>query len=188
MMASGVAMRAPKAGNVPERPRPTVVKAIKSAAGQLSKRDYAMLRALLAGFLLSLTGFGSASAATLQPQSVDPTQMHGDHPVYVQIIVKACHAAETPLQPTNQGKSYDDEKPMTLAERKAALLALGCIDVPIPMDWVTWTMTPEACQGHAGYLAAMEFLQQRRDLAEYPAVGSWGCIVMDRPASGVISQ
>jgi hypothetical protein len=142
-----------------------------------------MLRLVLAGLLLGL-GFGAASAASIHPESVDPTQ----HPVYVQIIVKACHQAETPLQPINQGKSYDDEKPMSLEERKAAILALGCIDVPIPMDWVTWTMTPEACQGHAGYMAAMEFLQQRQDLGEFRAVGSWGCIVMDHPATGAISQ
>ena len=63
-------------------------------------------------------------------------------PVFVQIIVKACRPAETPLEPINQGESYDDEKPPSAAERKQLLVELGCIDVPMPMEWVSWPMTP----------------------------------------------
>ena len=108
--------------------------------------------------------------------------------VYVQIIVKACPQAETPLEPINQGKSYDEEKSMSLEERKASLTAQGCVDVPIPMEWITGNMTPEACRSHAGYLAAMEFLQQRQDLAGLQAVGAWECMVTEHQVVGAINQ
>ena len=104
------------------------------------------------------------------------------------LIVKACHRAETPLEPTNQGKVYNDEKPMPLEERKAALVALGCIDVPVPMDFLADALSPSSCMGHGGYLAAMQFLEQRQDLAEFPAVGSWECIITDHEVIGAESM
>jgi hypothetical protein len=107
---------------------------------------------------------------------------------YVQIIVKACPAAETPLQPINQGKFYDREKSLTPAERKAMLAELGCIDVPIPMEWLTQEMSAAGCKGHAGYLASMQFLQQRQDLAKYPAVGAWECIISPHEVVGALIQ
>ena|SRR5688572_25784187 len=107
---------------------------------------------------------------------------------YVQIIVKACPAAETPLQPINQGKFYDQEKSLTPAERKAMLAELGCIDVPIPMEWLTQEMSAAGCKGHAGYLASMQFLQQRQDLAKYPAVGAWECIITPHEVVGALIQ
>ena len=88
-----------------------------------------------------------------------------DHTVYVQLVVKACPQAETPLEPINQGKIYDNEAPLTLEQRKAALVTLGCIDVPVPMDFLADAMSPSACMGHGGYLAATQFLEQRQDLA-----------------------
>jgi hypothetical protein len=106
----------------------------------------------------------------------------------VQLIVKACHRAETPLEPINQGKIYDNEKSMTLAERKAALMALGCIDVPVPMDFLADAMSPTACMGHGGYLAAMQFLEQRQDLSEFPAVGAWECVITDHEVIGAQSM
>jgi hypothetical protein len=108
--------------------------------------------------------------------------------VYVQIIVKACRPAETPLEPTNHGKVYDDEKPMTLAERKAMWVELGCVDVPIPMEWLSQEMTPAACKGHAGYIASMQFLEQRQDLADHRAVGAWQCVLSRSRIAGVASQ
>jgi hypothetical protein len=118
----------------------------------------------------------------------NPPVVDDQHPVYVQIIVKACPRAETPLEPTGQGTSHDDDKPMSLEERKSSLVAQGCIDVPIPMEWITGQMTPQACRGHAGYIAAMQFLEQRQDLAGLPAVGGWNCIVTDHQVVGAISQ
>jgi len=56
------------------------------------------------------------------------------NPPYVQIIVTACPPAETPLEPINQGKSYDNERSMTRAERTAYFRASGCIEVPIPAE------------------------------------------------------
>jgi hypothetical protein len=140
-----------------------------------------MVRHLIAAFALSLAGFGSAAAGDAQTDPSQPNRMgeQKDKTVYVQLIVKACHRAETPLEATNQGKVYNDEKPMSLEERRAALVALGCIDVPVPMDFLADAMSPSACMGHGGYLAAMQFLEQRQDLAEFPAVGSWECIITD---------
>jgi hypothetical protein len=37
------------------------------------------------------------------------------NPPYVQVVVTACPAAETPLEPINQGKSYENERSMTRA-------------------------------------------------------------------------
>ncbi|ODR99989.1 hypothetical protein AUC68_02475 [Methyloceanibacter methanicus] len=118
--------------------------------------------------------------------SDQPTRMGTDKEktVYVQLIVKACRAVETPLQPINQGKIYDNEKSMTADERRALLLATGCIDVPVPMDFLADAMSPNACLGRGGYMAAMQFLQQRQDLHEFPAVGSWHCVITDHEVIG----
>lgn len=115
-----------------------------------------------------------------------PTRMGADKEktVYVQLIVKACRAVETPLEPINQGKVYDDDKPMTLEERKAVLTAMGCIDVPVPMDFLADAMSPNACIGHGGYLASMQFLKQRQDLHKFPTVGSWHCVISDHEIIG----
>jgi len=80
-----------------------------------------MIRHLIAVFALSLAACGSAAAADAQSDPSQPTRMgeQKDKTVYVQLIVKACHRAETPLEPTGQGKIYDNEKPLTLEERKA---------------------------------------------------------------------
>ena len=96
-----------------------------------------MMRTLIAGLALGMAITGTVKAAT--PDTPARGLPDDQHPVYVQIIVKACPQAETPLEPINQGKSYDDETPMTLEERKASLVAQGCIDVPIPMEWANGT-------------------------------------------------
>jgi len=145
-----------------------------------------MIRHVIAALALSLAVTGSAAAAEPEAQSDQPTRMGEpkDKTVFVQLIVKACHAAEIPLEPTGQGKIYDNEKPLSLKERKAALTALGCIDVPVPMDFLADAMSPNACMGHGGYLAAMQFLEQRQDLSEFPAVGAWQCVITDHEVIG----
>ena len=105
--------------------------------------------------------------------------------MYVEIIIKACPSAETPLEPTNQDHSYDDDKPKTLEERKAYSATLGCLDVPIPPEWMTRDMTYADCKGQAGYLASIQFLEQRQDLKAFPAVGYWVCVPHAYPAEGV---
>jgi hypothetical protein len=103
----------------------------------------------------------------------------------MEVIVKACPVVETPLEPSNQGHSYDADRPPTLDERKAYYAKLGCIDVPIPPEWMTEEMTYEGCKGHEGYLVSMQFLGQRHDLKSFPAVGYWVCVPQEYPASGV---
>jgi hypothetical protein len=149
-----------------------------------------MIRPMLAAVALTLAACGTAAAADAGTDPSQPTRLgeQQEKTVYVQLIVKACHQAEIPLQPTNQGKSYDDEKPLTLEERKAALVAIGCIDVPVPMDFLADAMSPAACMGHGGYLAAMQFLAQRQDLAEFPAVGAWQCVITDHEVVGAESM
>jgi hypothetical protein len=111
-------------------------------------------------------------------------------PAYVQIIVKACHPAETSLKPINQGKSYDHAKSMSDAKRNAMFKKLGCVDIPIPMQWVTGTMTPYGCQNHAGYLASMQFLEQRNESTHdgLTAVGGWRCIISNKPFVNTVGQ
>lgn len=138
---------------------------------------------------LTLIAFTFASCNFASAESVQKVALPDEQgPVYVQIIVKACRVADTPLEPTNQGKVYDDEKPMTLEERKAMWVELGCIDVPIPMEWLSQEMSPAGCQGHAGYIASMQFLEQRQDLAERRAVGAWQCVLSKSRIAGVASQ
>lgn len=141
-----------------------------------------MIRHVIAALALSAVACGPAAA----DDSDQPTRMGEDKEktVYVQLIVKACRAVETPLEPINQGKVYDDEKPLTLEERKAALIATGCIDVPVPMEFLAEGMSPTACMGHGGYLAAMQFLQQRQDLHGFSAVGAWQCVISDHEVVG----
>lgn len=165
-----------------------------------------MIRHLIATLALGLIATGSVAAA--EPEIQDKTQIEDkaeaqdksepsqptrmgaekEKHIYVQLIVKACRRAETPLQPTNQGKSYDDEKPMTGEERRLAITKLGCIDVPVPMDFLADAMSPNACIGHAGYMASMQFLEQRQDLHEFPAVGAWQCVVTDHEVIGATTM
>jgi hypothetical protein len=165
----------------------TVFKANKKNGPVGSHKKDSAMRTPIAGLALGLAVTGTAMAATTE--GVGPRGVPDDqHPVYVQIIIKACPQAEAPLEPINQGKSYDAEDAMTLEERKASLVNQGCIDVPIPMEWVNGNMTPQACRGRDGYIAAMEFLRQRQDLAGFPAVGAWSCMVTDHQVVGAISQ
>ena len=165
-----------------------------------SQRNAVMIRHLIATLALSLAACGPVVAAEPEVQDKaeaqdkakpsQPTRMGAEKEkrVYVQLIVKACRQAETPLQPTNQGKSYDKQKPMTGEERRASLAALGCIDVPVPMEFLADAMSPNACIGHAGYMAAMQFLEQRQDLAKFPAVGAWQCVVTDHEVIGATTM
>jgi hypothetical protein len=106
--------------------------------------------------------------------------------VHVEIIVKACPPAEPPLEPTNQGKIYDNEKSMTHEEREAYLAGIGCIDVPIPPEVIAGNteMTMAACRSHAGYLASMQYLEENATIP-FKAVGEWVCIPHAFPADGV---
>ena len=73
-----------------------------------------------------------------------PDQPPSETPqVYVEVIVKACPADQPDVQadrpdavrgyyaePINQGKSYENERSPTRAEREATFTAMHCIDVP----------------------------------------------------------
>jgi hypothetical protein len=146
-----------------------------------------MFRFVIAAFALGAVAYGAAAA---EDDADQPTRMgtDKDKTVFVQLIVKACRAAETPLEPTGQGKVYDNEKPLSLAERKAALTSLGCIDVPVPMEFLAEGMSANACMGHGGYLAAMQFLAQRQDLHGFTAVGAWECVITDHEVVGAQSM
>jgi len=144
-----------------------------------------MSRHLIAVLAILGVACGSAAAGDEESDS-QPTRMGADKDktVFVQLIVKACRVAETPLEPTGQGKIYDDEKPLSLDERKAALMALGCIDVPVPMEFLAEGMSASACMGHGGYMASMQFLRQRQDLHDFPAVGAWNCVITNHEVVG----
>ena len=130
---------------------------------------------------------GALLCAPAMADADPPTRMGTDKEktIYVQLIVKACRGVEVPLKPTNHGKSYNDAKSLTHAERKAQLVATGCIDVPVPMEFLAEGMSPTACMGHGGYIASMQFLQQRQDLREFPAVGAWQCVITNHEVVGI---
>ncbi|MGH7185359.1 MAG: hypothetical protein ACREIB_03650, partial [Pseudomonadota bacterium] len=110
------------------------------------------------------------------------------NPPYVQIVVTACPAAETPLEPINQGKSYDNERSMTRAERTAYFRASGCIEVPIPAERITQELSYRQCMGPAGYMASMQYLEQNPTLVRTPVVGQWACIPGGSAFVGVAYQ
>lgn len=110
------------------------------------------------------------------------------NPPYVQVIVTACPAAETPLKPTNHGKAYDNERSMTREERNAYFREIGCIEVPIPAEWITQELSYRQCRGPAGYLLSMQYLEQNKTLVRTPVVGEWACIPGGSPFVGVASQ
>lgn len=169
------------------RRRPAASKTPKRECGRpLSDSEMLKMKCHAIAVFVAASFLCTAASA----ESDQPTRMGSDKEktVYVQLIVKACRAMEAPLEPINQGKVYDNEKPMTLDERKAALTATGCIDVPVPMDFLADAMSPNACMGHGGYLASMQFLKQRQDLHEFPAVGSWHCVVSDHEIVGASSM
>lgn len=110
------------------------------------------------------------------------------HPIYVELIVTACPAIEKALEPRGQGEIPGDNKSKSHAERIAWYRSIGCLDVPIPMEWMTREMSYAACTQHGGWQAAMEFLQKRQDLKTTPEVGQIECIVSDHPFESVASQ
>jgi hypothetical protein len=110
------------------------------------------------------------------------------NPPYVQIVVTACPRAETPLEPINQGKSYENERSMTRAERTAYFREIGCIEVPIPAEIITQELSYRQCIGPAGYLASMQYLEQNPTLVRTPAVGQWACIPGGGAFAGVAYQ
>jgi hypothetical protein len=126
--------------------------------------------------------------------------------VYVTIVVKACPldpsdyetcapaafgAAGLPIgqcpRATNMGQPESQrERAPSLAERHAYEARIGCIDVPIPPEVIhgNGEMTMDRCRGHAGYLAALQYLEQNPTIAQ-KAVGEWVCIMHAFPVSGV---
>jgi hypothetical protein len=110
------------------------------------------------------------------------------NPPYVQIVVTACPPAETPLEPTNFGKSYENERSMTREERTAYFREIGCVEVPIPAEVITQELSYRQCMGPAGYLAAMQYLEQNATLVRTPAVGQWACIPGGIAFAGVAYQ
>jgi hypothetical protein len=110
------------------------------------------------------------------------------NPPYVQIIVIACPPAETPLEPTNFGKSYENERGMTREERAANFHSAGCVEVPIPAEIITQELSYRQCMGPAGYLAARQYLQLNATLSRTPYVGQWACIPGGNAFAGVAYQ
>jgi hypothetical protein len=110
------------------------------------------------------------------------------NPPYVQIVVTACPVAETPLEPINQGKIYDNERSMTREERNAYFREVGCVEVPIPAEVITQELSYRQCMGPAGYLASMQYLEQNPTLVRTPAVGQWACIPGGSAFAGVAYQ
>jgi hypothetical protein len=110
------------------------------------------------------------------------------NPPYVQIVVTACPPTETPLEPTNFGKSYENERGMTREERTAYFRSAGCVEVPIPADIITQELSYRQCIGAAGYLVAMQYLQQNATLSRTPYVGQWACIPGGNAFAGVAYQ
>jgi hypothetical protein len=119
--------------------------------------------------------------------------------VYVELIVKACPSANQAAQankpnavmgyyadPINQGKNYEHEHALSKEERQAGFTAMGCIDVPVPPEWISVELTRQACMSHIGYLIALQYLQQAAAYrSDFPDIGQWECIEHANPVQGV---
>lgn len=134
-------------------------------------------------------------AGILMPVNL-PVEQAAPPGVFVQLIVKACPSAQPSAQANkpaavlgdyvNQGKSYEHERSLTREEREANFAALGCIDVPVPAEWISGELTRHACMGHTGYLIALQYLQQAAAYrSSFPDIGQWQCIEHPYPAQGV---
>ena len=148
-----------------------------------------------------LTDIALAAMAALIVPVDAPAQPSTESPqVYLEIIVKACPSDQPDKQagrpdavrgyytePINQGKSYENERSPTKAERESAFTAMHCIDVPVPPEVIMGaSLTREACMGHTGYLIAMQYLQQNPAYKmSYPDVGEWSCVEHSSPVQGV---
>ena len=119
--------------------------------------------------------------------------------VFVELIVKACPSADQSAHankpsavqgyyadPINQGKSSEHEHALSKEERQAAFTAMGCIDVPVPPEWISGELTRQACMSQIGYLIALQYLQQAAAYrSDFPDVGQWECIEHANPVQGV---
>jgi hypothetical protein len=119
--------------------------------------------------------------------------------VFIELIVKACPATDQAAQankpsavqgyyadPINQGKSSEHDRALSKEERQAAFTAMGCIDVPVPPEWMSGELTRQACMGHIGYLIGLQYLQQAAAYrSDFPDVGQWECIEHANPVQGV---
>jgi hypothetical protein len=119
--------------------------------------------------------------------------------VFIELIVKACPAADQSAQankpsavqgyytdPINQGNGYENEHALSKDERQAAFTAMGCIDLPVPPEWISGELTRQACLSHMGYLIALQYLQQAAAYRnDFPDIGQWECIEHANPVQGV---
>ncbi|HSD91917.1 MAG TPA: hypothetical protein VLB11_02685 [Methyloceanibacter sp.] len=131
--------------------------------------------------LLLMVMSGSAFAGERAP-------LIDTNPPYVQIVVTACPPAEIPLEPTNFGKVYDNERSMTREERLAYFREVGCVEVPVPAEVITQELSYRQCIGPVGYLVAMQYLQQNATLSRTPYVGQWACIPGGSAFAGIAYQ
>jgi hypothetical protein len=128
-------------------------------------------------------------------------------PTHVQLVVKACPAAEQTGQdhkpaavlgyyadPINQGLVYNNVRAPTKEEREASFATQHCIDVPVPSEVTTGgqdptEMTLTQCMGPRGYLSAMQYLEMNPEYKNsFPAVGAWQCIEQRFEVSGVVGM
>jgi hypothetical protein len=137
-------------------------------------------------------------AGILMPVNA-PIERAAPPQVFIELIVKACPAADQSAQtnkpsavqgyyadPTNQGKSYENGHALSKEERRAAFTAMGCIDVPVPPEWISAELTRQACMSHVGYLIALQYLQQAAAYrSDFPDIGQWECIEHANPVQGV---
>jgi hypothetical protein len=125
-----------------------------------------------------------------------PIEQAAPPQVFIELIVKACPAADQSAQankpsavqgyyadPINQGKSSEHAHAPSKEERQAAFTAMGCIDVPVPPEWISGELTRQACMS---YLIGLQYLQQAAAYrSDFPDIGQWECIEHANPVQGV---
>jgi hypothetical protein len=145
------------------------------------------------------TGIPLALAAGMVLPVAAPVEQAAPPQVFIELIIKACPAADQSAQankpsavqgyyadPTNPGQSYENEHAPSKEERQAAFTAMGCIDVPVPPEWISVELTRQACMSQVGYLIALQYLQQAAAYrTDFPEIGQWECIEHANPVQGV---
>ena len=96
--------------------------------------------------------------------------------------------------PRRRNAARADQSGQELRERAvddpriAYFREIGCVEVPIPPEWITQELSYAQCRGPIGYLVSMQYLEQNKTLARTPALGQWACIPGGTPFVGVASQ
>lgn len=160
-----------------------------------------MIKSLIAGLALGFAVFGMSSPTVaeegVRPWTNGQVVQYDPPDVYYLVIVTYCpkpewlkHASDGGFfspEPINQGKGYDDEKALSMAERKAELIKDGCREEPVPPEFLQGDISQRKFMSRDGLQIAIELQQKRQDLKDW-IVGMVQLQMLNYAPVGVAAQ